>query len=267
MSSSLNWSFLDATDGHSPEQIASEHAALLPRSFWGNNTIKPGAFGCFVSHYRAWQICEKSKRPLLVFEDDIELNAGFSQTAELARQDTYDLIFMNRRMVEWRKFYETARGLRWLPSRKLKNWLAAKLTESTYWFSGRNGLDVTSVSTVVHGIEAAGLIPRNWDAAGTDCYLVTPKGARLLIDLANFCGAAVGVDWFIVGASLLGRRTLCRWAMPRLSAEHVIADRSLNAGIAVNWLADGNEKRVGGSVINHSAVVDLAWYRSRLRQT
>ena len=45
---------VSAVDAHAPRFRLADHADLIRGHFWGRETIKPGAVGCFISHRRAW---------------------------------------------------------------------------------------------------------------------------------------------------------------------------------------------------------------------
>jgi len=45
----------------------------------------PGEIGCFASHRRLWQTCVDRNEPVLIMEDDAQLEAGFPAALEAAR--------------------------------------------------------------------------------------------------------------------------------------------------------------------------------------
>jgi GR25 family glycosyltransferase involved in LPS biosynthesis len=112
----LDWSYLEATDGHRPEGIPRRYSRLIPDLFWGETKIKPGAFGCFISHYRAWEQCLSINRQTIVFEDDVVFNEGWgvedlSTLVSQASQMSFDVVFMNRRAVTWYRLHADQKGL------------------------------------------------------------------------------------------------------------------------------------------------------------
>lgn len=40
--------------------------------------LRPGVIGCFYSHYRLWQHCVEIDEPILIFEDDVIFERGFT---------------------------------------------------------------------------------------------------------------------------------------------------------------------------------------------
>ncbi|WP_087023172.1 glycosyltransferase family 25 protein [Thaumasiovibrio subtropicus] len=49
-------------------------------------TAAPGEIGCYASHYLAWQRCVELNEPIVVFEDDIQIDAQlFNHTIEAAK--------------------------------------------------------------------------------------------------------------------------------------------------------------------------------------
>ena len=46
---------IPAEDAHAPGFPFHDHADLIGDHFWGRDTIKPGAVGCFLSHRKAWR--------------------------------------------------------------------------------------------------------------------------------------------------------------------------------------------------------------------
>src|SRR6185312_17229168 len=97
MPQSLDWEFLDAVDGHEPARIDKKYHAIFPRLFWGSSRLKPGAFGCFVSHVMAWESCVESGRPLMIFEDDAVISESASGVLSDCEPVPADVVFLNRR--------------------------------------------------------------------------------------------------------------------------------------------------------------------------
>lgn len=81
---------IDARDGIFELRAYSD---MLPDSFWKSDLIKPGAFACFLSHRKVWQIMvDQQIERALICEDDVVFNAA-------PRIDTEaDLTFVNDRM-------------------------------------------------------------------------------------------------------------------------------------------------------------------------
>ena len=70
----LEWTFVSAVDGENHDLSAFERFLkvnpLLLRP------LLPGEIGCFASHYRLWQECVATQKPLLIIEDDCILQDG-----------------------------------------------------------------------------------------------------------------------------------------------------------------------------------------------
>jgi GR25 family glycosyltransferase involved in LPS biosynthesis len=237
----LDWSFLDATDGHHPEEIGPEFAELLSATFWGQRHIKPGAFGCFVSHFRAWQFCSILGEPMLVLEDDVEFSPQAQALLEMGRARLRDILFFNRRAVRWHRICEE----------KL-NWVAEP---------------VRPLSEVTTAIIEAGFVPQHHSDPGADSYLISPTGARKLIEASQICGAAVGVDWFMVGCALGPLRPVGAWDTPGRAAKFVEQPVAMDVDVARDWVAgSAGINVVGESTIDHKVMVSLTDYARRLNR-
>ncbi|MCF3934435.1 glycosyltransferase family 25 protein [Acuticoccus sp. M5D2P5] len=238
------WSFLDAVDGFAPETIAADLHSLVAPTFWGNPRLKPGAIGCFLSHYRAWEMCAAGTSPLVVFEDDIavgpnqDLNAAVD--GALSGGDA-DVVFVNRSVVRWREqfFAETM------------------ATQPP----------VAALAVVVEGLVSAGGVPRP-NGPGGYGYVLTPAGAETLCALAQRVGTVIGVDWFLVAAGIAGTDLADgEWKTPAHAVRCLGGvDMPLRVGIAADWLVGRNNVKAGDSVIEHGNAVDAAAYRERLGQ-
>jgi glycosyl transferase family 25 len=70
----LEWTFVSAVDGQNHDLSAFERFLdVNPLLF---RPLVPGEIGCFASHYRLWQECVATQRPLLIIEDDCILKDG-----------------------------------------------------------------------------------------------------------------------------------------------------------------------------------------------
>lgn len=54
----------------------------LDQGKWVN---RPGAWGCFISHYRLWQLCRHSVQPMLILEHDALAQASWPDDLDLDR--------------------------------------------------------------------------------------------------------------------------------------------------------------------------------------
>ena len=72
---------LDAVEGRRLDPAEKQaNVTALARAL-----ITPGMTGCFLSHRRCWERCVALDEDLLVFEDDIMLEADFAKYAAAAR--------------------------------------------------------------------------------------------------------------------------------------------------------------------------------------
>ncbi|MEO0362407.1 MAG: FkbM family methyltransferase, partial [Pseudomonadota bacterium] len=135
---------------------------LIPERFWGGETIKPGAFGCALSHLAAWRrMLADGAEAALICEDDARLIADPAS----ARPDgPFDVVFANRRTADW---------------------LAA---------AGAEGF--LSAAEVVAALDAPPSPP------GADAYLVSRRGAERLISAVEETGVVAGIDWLILSRGL-----------------------------------------------------------------
>lgn len=224
-----------ALDGHDPMAPLFLYRDLLGDNFWGADTIKPGAFACYLSHAAAWRRLLASEHEMaLICEDDaVFVNAPDAVIAEAEALGAFDVIFCNDRAVGWRQ--------------------AAH---------GGNGL--ASVGEVLKGLGAKGVTPGDGvaRAPGCDCYLVSRAGARAL--LANLAEDKViaGVDWMILrrsqGAAGLGATGLggAEWAY--------LADAAPDGDLRTYIAADAIARQADGdSVLSHDTEIPIADLISR----
>jgi len=65
----IQWSFLDAVDGYALSQMPSSYKKSKVKRLQGYE-LTPGEVGCFLSHIKAWELCDRNNLTTLVFEDD-----------------------------------------------------------------------------------------------------------------------------------------------------------------------------------------------------
>lgn len=165
---------IPALDAHAPGFPFHRYAGLIGPTFWGRETIKPGAIGCFLSHRAAWsRVIEEGWPAALILEDDADLTEPPDRAAAALAGARCDLLFANQRMAGW----ITASGL-----------------------SG----DVVALDRLV-----AALAPLGGPAAagqtrtpGSDAYVLTREGARRLLAITQRTRIRCGVDWAKVRAAL-----------------------------------------------------------------
>lgn len=80
----LAYEFFRATDASRGELAGvsryDERLALR----WLGHALQPSEVGCFASHYRLWQHCVSTNCSLVVMEDDVHLQPGFSKAVTAA---------------------------------------------------------------------------------------------------------------------------------------------------------------------------------------
>jgi len=83
----LDARFHEGTYGNHAQKIFdSEGRTLYHTSFKGNpvddeyraSATRPGVMGCFHSHFRLWQRCVEINEPILIFEDDVIFERGWT---------------------------------------------------------------------------------------------------------------------------------------------------------------------------------------------
>jgi GR25 family glycosyltransferase involved in LPS biosynthesis len=126
-----------------------------------------GTVGCFLSHVKVWERVAATERHALVLEDDACLLCPVPPSlASLNLPVDYHLCFVNERMLDPDYRYTDTR------------------------------FGVVSVETLARSK------PADWGSAGTDGYLISPAGARALLELIAVDGIAGDVDWRLVSYGL-----------------------------------------------------------------
>ena len=219
---------IDAVDAHAPDFSFHDYRDLLRDRFWDSDCIKPGAFGCFLSHRRAWQhVVNSGMTMALVCEDDADfINPPDLLQEFLGKVPDPDVIFANGRMASW---------------------CTAGATDGV-----KPLLQVIADLAGLGGPRALGLKP----SPGGDCYLVTLNGANALLDRTAAQGVVCGVDWAIVwnGVDSVDARTA--GAFPELG----ILSRTLRPHQPLKMFALSTpvaDQRGGASVLRHSVTVPI----------
>ncbi len=226
----LEFERIAALDGHDPMAPLFLYRDLLGDAFWGADTIKPGAFACYLSHAAAWRRLLASDHEMaLICEDDaVFTTPPDTVVAEAEAIGAFDVVFANDRAVGWRQAAQVGEG-------------------------------PASAGDVLAALGAKGVKPDDGvaRAPGADCYLVSKAGAKAL--LANLAEDKViaGIDWMILrrsqGATGLGGD---EWAY--LSSAAPDGDlRTYIAATAIARQADGE------SVLSHSTETPIADLRTR----
>lgn len=256
----LDWSFLNASDGHQPTVLDARYRDLIAETFWGNKKIKPGAFGCFVSHYRAWLECSRANVPLLILEDDIFFSLDKGSDFDSLISNDWDVILVNKSAVAWNllnKIYEQAR---WIPFGGLRRRLALKASRVAMERNTGDPSIVRSLREVMLGLVNSSLTPDSPEVPGANGYILMPNGAKKLLALADKLGVLVGVDWFILGSAMSGAEFSGSWSVPGRVAKYFENSEIVNIGVSCAWMVDSIDDNVGGSVINHTQLVTIEEY-------
>lgn len=165
---------IEGVDAREGLGVFAAHRAFLGASFWGKDWIKPGAFGCFLSHRHAWEVMLQSGADhALIMEDDAELIA-------MPKRGTSDLTFVNDRFHAWTSF--------------------AKKTPND------------TVEATLFALNQMCFRPSHHDlprAPGADGYLLSRKGAKYLLRSSLRDKVKLGVDWYLLyqGVNTEGLKT------------------------------------------------------------
>ena len=216
---------IPAEDAHAPDFLFHAHADLIGDHFWGRDTIKPGAVGCFLSHRKAWRhVVDAGLPAALILEDDADLTVPPDRAADALA--TADLVFANDRLAGW-----------------------AAATDAG---AGAVSLDgVIARVAAAGGPKALGLRP----APGADAYVVTAAGAARLLQATGRLRIVCGVDWAMIWSAL---RDPPAAGIPELEILARTASRPaapLAAAVLVQPVA---RLRKGPSVLRHSVEVPVA---------
>ena len=261
---SLDWTYLNASDGHRPAALDERYAKLISETFWGRDKIKPGAFGCFVSHYRAWLECVRQNAPVMILEDDVCFSPLRALSSEPFGGEEWDVILVNRAAVGWSLLNQAYKDIRLVPIAALRRRVALRMSRLA---TEQNAGDLTKVrslgETVVRLAESS-VIPDSPDVPGADGYVLMPVGARKLVALAERLGVIVGVDWFMLGSAVPGAILSGRWSVPGQVARYFKNAERVNVGVSDAWIVESIDSDVGGSVINHAELVSIKEYAKKI---
>lgn len=217
---------VSAIDAHAPDFDADLYADLIAPTFWGRDTIKPGALGCFLSHRAAWtHIVDQGWPMALVLEDDANVIGSPDRVVEAL--SNCDLLFANDRMAEWSSAVGVAGDF--APLARVINALS------------ENG-----------GPKSVGVR----QAPGGDAYALTSHGAKRLLSVTAQTRITCGVDWAMVWAAL--PRTAAFDGFEELGILEQTTtrpDQPINACVLTDPVA---RLRKGPSVLKHSVEVPIA---------
>lgn len=79
----LDYEFFDAIDASRRQLVGiSRYDETRALSVLGH-ALQPGEVGCFASHYLLWKRCSESGEPMIIMEDDVELEPQFAKLPAL----------------------------------------------------------------------------------------------------------------------------------------------------------------------------------------
>jgi len=153
----LRFERMPAVDGRmlAPDEMKANVTAL------GRHLLTPGMIGCFLSHRRCWAECAASGEPLMVFEDDAVLMPEFRSRLAAALNDLpvdWDVLLLGAFGCVHPSGVYGPYGIF-----KLFGWVGGG-TRKTRKLPGDGGLHVP------------------WRPYGTHAYLLSPSGARKLLE-------------------------------------------------------------------------------------
>ena len=140
----IKYNFFDAIDFDQSDFLeVSKYNGYKKESLYGYGLTK-SEVACFASHYYLWRKCSDADKPVLIIEDDVCFDEGFSSLVE----DSSSVIGKCN-LLRFSAFFEK-------PYRKISC--------------------LNSRFDLVRYLKG----PR-----GTQCYMLSPKGARMLLDKSN----------------------------------------------------------------------------------
>jgi len=141
----------DAVDGRETPHPLFARYDDKLREKYRRRVLSGGELGCFASHFKLWEKCIELDAPIIVMEDDIVISDGFPEALKLAEENAEDITYLRFAGI-------TLKGR---PHKKVKQLGSFELTEH------------------IRG------------PAGTQCYFISPKAAKVLIQHADVWFLAV----------------------------------------------------------------------------
>lgn len=165
----ISYEFFDAIDGKAGVHPLFDHVdqrlAEIRRGF----ILTDGEIGCFASHYLLWELSAKENVAILIFEDDVAINANFQAAfaAAAAHIDRLGLIrFSGHKEREFTQLEKLADGLDIVRFTKGPNgtscyavspYAARKLlAKAAVWFEP---VDLHLDRFWTHGVDSLGILP------------------------------------------------------------------------------------------------------------
>ncbi len=103
----IEFEFFDAIDGRKEPHYLFHNYNNEKRLIRKGYPLNKGELGCFASHYLMWEKCLELNKPIIVIEDDAQLNDNFksfyNSTEKFLLQYEYMRLFVNGR---YRRFKE-----------------------------------------------------------------------------------------------------------------------------------------------------------------
>lgn len=152
---------------------------------WANDwqrKLRTTEVACFLSHYRAWQIVSDTGRPWLILEDDALLSERLPQVLDSI--DTYLQAGLLSDSLAFDHISFETRG-------RKKLFSIHPLSQ---------GLFPTSFGINLHHLYL--------DKSGAAAYLLTPKGAKILLDTVSATGAGLADALLCHNESLVSLQTV-----------------------------------------------------------
>jgi GR25 family glycosyltransferase involved in LPS biosynthesis len=152
--------------------------------------LRQGELGCALSHYESWKHCFSMNQPCYIFEDDVTFKANFIDKAS-----TY---------IHWLQqeldpnFLIVFLGL--TPDEKLcqdNNWTRNDLADlNPNLHESKLPNPFVALSDILRHANPKHLF--GWHGGGLFGYVISPRGAKFLLDIVDTRGITWAVDMFIL---------------------------------------------------------------------
>ena len=161
----VNFEFFNAIDASRGEHIGISRFDEAAALRDLHRPLSPGEIGCFASHYLLWQNCVKVRTPFVIIEDDAEVSEGFTRALKVARE-----LLPNCPLI--------------------RLGLTAEAANSQTLVSLPQGFEFVSLGR---------------GTFGTQCYMVSPRGAEMLMEHAEVW--SLPVDMYLDRSYMHGLRS------------------------------------------------------------
>lgn len=195
--------------------------------------LTPGMMGCFLSHRKCWERCVEMGEDMLVFEDDVVVEPDFARRLCAAMDDL---------PADWDVMLLGALGLVH-PERKYGWWWLLHFLPSVFFLPWHGMRWKPRVSELVH-------VPLR--PAGTHAYVISPAGARRLLDACPRASYHVDViAW--------GTKRLQLFCCNPLLAMQTHADTTIGGREDWAWVKGWLSKMGVSLVFDQYTGADIAW--------